>query len=103
MSTLARTNLFTRLVDRYWEIWSEVLGLIGSWANMLFDVMVWYCVTSSPRFRRFTRARADYFVAHTTTDTTASIGRYRYRSARGETSLALVGIRTFASLTSRGH
>lgn len=63
MSTIARTNLFTRLVDRYWEIWSEVLGLIGSWANMLFDVMVWIVRSLIQRRARFgAHALATQFV-----------------------------------------
>ena len=46
-------SLVTSVIDRYWEIWGEVLGLIGSWANMLFDVLVWIVRSLIQRRARF--------------------------------------------------
>ncbi len=46
-------SLFTSVIDRYWEIWGDVLGLIGSWANMLFDVLVWTVRSLIQRRARF--------------------------------------------------
>ncbi len=46
-------SLVTSVIDRYWEIWGEVLGLIGSWANMLFDVLVWMVRSLIQRRARF--------------------------------------------------
>lgn len=46
-------SLVTSVIDRYWEIWGEVLGLIGSWANMLFDVLVWVVRSLIQRRARF--------------------------------------------------
>jgi phospholipid/cholesterol/gamma-HCH transport system permease protein len=45
--------MVTSVIDRYWEIWGEVLGLIGSWANMLFDVLVWIVRSLIQRRARF--------------------------------------------------
>ncbi len=55
MSTSAsqRPSLFTGAVDRYWEIWSSVLGLVGSWANLAFDVLVWIVRSLVRRRARF--------------------------------------------------
>ncbi len=57
MSTTASptpsTSFVVSLIDRYWEIWGEVLGLIGSWANMLFDVLVWVVRSLIQRRARF--------------------------------------------------
>jgi phospholipid/cholesterol/gamma-HCH transport system permease protein len=46
-------SMVTSVIDRYWEIWGEVLGLIGSWANMLFDVLVWIVRSLIQRRARF--------------------------------------------------
>ena len=46
-------SMVTSVIDRYWEIWGEVLGLIGSWANMLFDVLVWMVRSLIQRRARF--------------------------------------------------
>jgi len=46
-------SMVTTVIDRYWEIWGEVLGLIGSWANMLFDVLVWIVRSLIQRRARF--------------------------------------------------
>lgn len=46
-------SMLTSVIDRYWEIWGEVLGLIGSWANMLFDVLVWIVRSLIQRRARF--------------------------------------------------
>lgn len=46
-------SMATSVIDRYWEIWGEVLGLIGSWANMLFDVLVWIVRSLIQRRARF--------------------------------------------------
>ena len=46
-------SIVTSVIDRYWEIWGEVLGLIGSWANMLFDVLVWIVRSLIQRRARF--------------------------------------------------
>jgi len=46
-------SLVTSVIDRYWEIWGEVLELIGSWANMLFDVLVWIVRSLIQRRARF--------------------------------------------------
>lgn len=53
MSTAVRPSLFAALVNRYWEIWAEVLGLIGSWAHLLFDVLVWVVRALIQRRARF--------------------------------------------------
>ncbi len=46
-------SMVTSVIDRYWEIWGEVLGLIGSWAKMLFDVLVWIVRSLIQRRARF--------------------------------------------------
>ncbi len=53
MSTITRPSLLTATVDRYWELWSSVLGLIGSWANLCFDVLVWTVRSLVRRRARF--------------------------------------------------
>jgi len=53
MSTTSSPSLIARVIDRYWEIWADVLALIGSWANLLFDVLVWVVRSLIQRRARF--------------------------------------------------
>ena len=53
MSTTSSPSLIARVLDRYWEIWADVLALIGSWANLLFDVLVWVVRSLIQRRARF--------------------------------------------------
>lgn len=41
MPTSAKRNILMAPIDRYWELWEDCLGLIGSWGNLLFEVGVW--------------------------------------------------------------
>ncbi len=36
-----KRNLLMAPVNRYWEIWEDVLGHVGSWANLFATVVLW--------------------------------------------------------------
>jgi len=46
-------NSIKRLPDQYWNIWTDVLGLIGSWASLMIDVMTWVIRSVILRRTRF--------------------------------------------------
>ncbi len=58
-------------VNRYWEIWEDVLGLVGAWAHLLASVALW---TFRALILRRTRFRADQQVEQLVRVGTRSIG-----------------------------
>ncbi|MSQ91014.1 MAG: ABC transporter permease [Phycisphaerales bacterium] len=53
MTSTTHPSLFSSLVNRYWEIWSEVFGLIGAWTTLLMDVLTWVVRSLIRRRARF--------------------------------------------------
>lgn len=41
MNETPKRNLLMAPVNRYWEIWEDVLGHVGSWANLFATVVLW--------------------------------------------------------------
>ncbi len=49
----ASSQFLAAIVNRYWEMWAGVLGLIGSWANLMAEVLRWIWRSLFQRRARF--------------------------------------------------
>ena len=71
MASSSKRSLLMAPVDRYWELWEDSLELIGSWANLLGEIVVW--VVRALILRRV-RFRAHEHAVQTVRVGTKSIG-----------------------------